>query len=71
MRNVWIIIYLMGIVFVSFIGDPHFVLENFTPWVPLGILRMPYDVIVLALFSIAVYFWVYRLNTQKKTSFIM
>jgi len=66
MRNIWIIIYLIGIVFVSFIGDPHFVLENFTPWVPLGIIKMPYDLITLTIFSVVIYFWVYRINIQKK-----
>jgi len=66
MRNLWIVVYLVGIVIISLIGDPHFVLENFTPWKPFGILTMPYDLVVLTLFSIVIYYWGYRCNVTKK-----
>jgi len=65
-RNVWIWFYLLGIVIVSILGDTHFEIDNFTPWKPLGILLMPYDLIILALFAIGMYFWVYRLNIKKR-----
>ena len=64
-RNLWIIFFLVGIVVISFIGDPHFVLENFTPWEPLGIIKMPYDLLVLTLFSIGIYHWIYRCNVKQ------
>jgi amino acid transporter len=63
-RNLWIIVYLIGIVIISFIGDTHFVLENFTPWKPLGYLKMPYDLITLTIFSAFIYFWVVRQNIK-------
>ena len=46
-------------------GDSHFVIDNFTPWVPLGLLTMPYDLVVLALFAIVIYIWSYRVNVKK------
>ncbi|NQT29224.1 MAG: amino acid permease [Candidatus Saganbacteria bacterium] len=65
-RSTWICVYILGIVFVSFIGDPHFVMNNFLKINPLGILRMPYDIIVLSLFSIAIYTWAYKANTKEE-----
>lgn len=67
MRNIWIFVYLIGIVLVSFIGDPHFVLDNFTPWSPLGILKMPADLIVLTVFSGTIYFFAYYVNVKALT----
>jgi amino acid transporter len=63
-RSLWMPAYLLGIVTVSILGDKHFVFNNFTPWEPMGILKMPYDVIVLALFAIAIYFWAYTANVR-------
>jgi len=63
-RSAWIIVYLVGIVFISFIGDPTFVFNNFTPFTPKGWLLMPYDLIVLAIFAIGVYFWGYSVNVR-------
>ena len=63
-RSAWIIVYLVGIVFISFIGDPTFVFNNFTPFTPKGWLLMPYDLIVLAIFAVGVYFWAYSVNIQ-------
>jgi len=54
-RSLWVVFYLIGIVIVSFIGDPKFEFNNFTPWHPLGYLLMPYDLIVLTIFSILIY----------------
>jgi len=63
-RSFWIIVYLLGIVFVSFIGDPTFVFNNFTPFTPKGWLVMPYDLLVLAIFAVAIYFWCYFVNIR-------
>ncbi|WP_194847058.1 APC family permease [Candidatus Neptunochlamydia vexilliferae] len=63
-RNVWIACYLLGIIIISMIGDQHFELNNFTPYSPLGLLKMPYDLVVLTLFSIMIYSWAYRLNNR-------
>jgi hypothetical protein len=63
-RNIWVLVYLIGIMAVSILGDPKFVFNNFTPWNPLGLLRMPYDLIFLTIFAGIIYFWVYHLNTK-------
>jgi amino acid transporter len=63
-RSLWVPVYLLGILTVSMLGDPHFVTNNFTHWNPLGYLTMPYDLIVLALFSTAIFFWAYFENTK-------
>ncbi|QVL57370.1 MAG: amino acid permease [Simkaniaceae bacterium] len=65
-RNLWLVVYLIGVVFISFIGDSHFVIDNFTPWVPLGLLTLPYDLVTLALFAIVIYIWSYRVNIKKE-----
>ncbi|MFH1653856.1 MAG: APC family permease [Pseudomonadota bacterium] len=65
-RNAWVPVYMAGIVGVSLIGDKHFSFNNFTPWSPLGILRMPYDLIVLAIFATLIYVWVYKVNVKKR-----
>ncbi|MBI5345997.1 MAG: amino acid permease [Chlamydiae bacterium] len=66
-RNLWLLVYLVSIVIISFIGDPTFVsTHNFTNIVPLGLLKTPYDHIVLAILSVWIYFWGYKINTQKK-----
>lgn len=65
-RSLWVPFYLIGIVIVSILGDKNFVFKNFTSFRPLGILSMPYDLIVLALFSILIYFWAYKVNINIK-----
>ncbi len=65
-RTLWIPVYLLGILLLSFLGDPKFVFNNFTPWAPQGIFMMPWDVVVLALFALVIFFWAYRENAQAK-----
>jgi amino acid transporter len=67
-RSLWVVVYLAGIVVMSIIGDTHFEFNNFTPWKPLGILKMPYDMIVLAIFAILIYWWAYFTNVKKVNS---
>ncbi len=63
-RSLWMPVFLLGILLFSFFGDAHFVTNNFTPWSPLGILTMPYDLIGIALFSTGIYFWAYFENIK-------
>ena len=63
-RSLWLPVFLLGILLVSLLGDARFVTNNFTPWNPLGILSMPYDLVLLTLFSIGIYFWAYFENTK-------
>ncbi len=65
-RSLWIPVYLIGICIVSYLGDPTFEFNNFTSIKPTGLLYMPYDLIILGLFSIVIYFWAFKVNTQKK-----
>jgi len=67
-RNCWIIAYLCGVVVLSYLGDPNFSFNNFTKYVPLGILKMPYDLIALALFATAIYTWAYFANCRREVS---
>ncbi len=63
-RNAWIAVYLLGIVLISAIGDPKFVSQNFTGFTPLGYLKMPYDMVVLFFFALAIAFWAIRTNQK-------
>ena len=46
-RSLWVFVYLLGIVVISFLGDSRFCFNNFTPWTPKNYLPMPYDIVVL------------------------
>ena len=63
-RSLWVLVYLIGIVVISILGDKHFEMNNFTPYKPLGILPMPYDLVVLGLFSILIFAWAYKENIR-------
>ncbi len=65
-RNLWLIIYLVGIAIVSYLGDPSLMFNNFLPINPLGYLRLPKDLIVLSIFSILIYIWAYNSNKKIK-----
>jgi basic amino acid/polyamine antiporter, APA family len=65
-RTLWIPVYLLGILFFSFIGDPKYVFSNFTPWVPQGILKMPWDFMAIALFALMIFLWAYKANVKSK-----
>ncbi len=56
-QNVWLGAYLVGIMILSYIGDPNFVFQNFLPIGPLGILTLPYDVVVVAVFAAVIFVW--------------
>jgi amino acid transporter len=64
-RTAWVPVYLVSVLIISFIGDPHFYFNDFTGIRPLGILKMPYDLIVLTILSIVIYFWAYKVNTRE------
>jgi amino acid transporter len=64
-RNIWLWVYILGIMVVSYLGDTNFIYENFLPIGPLGIIHMPYDIIVLTIFAIVIYAWAYASNTRN------
>ncbi|HKS59292.1 MAG TPA: amino acid permease [Thermoplasmata archaeon] len=66
-RIAWLGAYLGGLAVLSYLGDPFYVYQNFLSWggspiAPLGILTMqpvPYDLVVLVLFSVSMFVWGY------------
>jgi amino acid transporter len=67
-RNIWLWVYILGIMIVSYLGDTNFVFENFLPIGPLGMIQMPYDMVLLTVFAILIYVWAYVSNTRNASS---
>ena len=67
-RNLWILVYLVFIIVMSFIGDTNFIYENFLPIGPLGLIPMPYDMVVVTAFAILIFAWAYKVNTKEITN---
>ncbi len=61
-RNLWILIYLIGVLAMSMVGDKRFISSNFTDFEPLNIIPMPWDLLVLAIFAIFIFEWAYLVN---------
>ena len=64
-RTAWLPVYLLGIVAMSILGDPHFQFKNFTSFEPMGIFPMPYDMIILSAFAVAIFAWAYHANKNQ------
>jgi hypothetical protein len=66
----WIATYLGGLGIISYLGDQFFIYENFLstgpPYnypvtlQPMGLLNMPWDLVVLVAFALAMFLWGYR-----------
>jgi basic amino acid/polyamine antiporter, APA family len=63
----WIVTYLAGVGIISYVGDPFFVYQNFLQpptypitLQPMGLLNMPWDLVVLAVFGLGMFVWGYR-----------
>jgi basic amino acid/polyamine antiporter, APA family len=65
-RNLWVLAYIIGLMTISLLGDTNFVFQNFLPISPLGIITMPYDMIVVVAFSLAIFIWAYVSNVRVK-----
>jgi amino acid transporter len=63
-KTAWIAVYIVGIIIVSYLGDTNFIYENFLPIGPQGILVMPWDMLVLTIFAIIMFYWAYVSNTR-------
>lgn len=63
-RQAWLAVYIVGLAVISLLGDANFTYENFLPVGPMGILTTPYDLLVLVVFSLAIFAWAYRANTR-------
>lgn len=56
----WLVTYLAGVTIISFVGDPFYTYQNFLPIAPLGLLPTPWDLGVLVVFGLGVFYWAYR-----------
>ncbi|WP_162200844.1 APC family permease, partial [Acidiplasma aeolicum] len=65
-RNLWLIVYITGIVVISFIGSKTYIYDNILPVSPLGILNSPYDLITLGIFAVIIFVWAYLENIKHK-----
>jgi amino acid transporter len=65
-KSGWIWVYVIGIILISLLGDTNFVFDNFLPIGPMNILVMPYDLVVLIIFSILIFYWAYKSNVGPK-----
>jgi amino acid transporter len=65
-KSLWVPVYILGIVIISFLGDPKFMFNNFLPWNPLGYLTMPYDLVILGIFAIIIFSWAYKENIKVR-----
>ncbi len=63
-RNLWLIIYIIGIVVISYIGSKTYIYDNILPIAPLGILNSPYDLITLGIFATLIFVWAYFENIK-------
>lgn len=70
-RNLWLVVYLLSVLGVSIIGDSRFVFNNFMSFVPLNILTMPYDLIVLTIIGVGIYFWAFKENIKYEAKKIV
>ncbi len=61
-RHLWLLVYVAGLVVISLLGDTYFVLDNFLPIGPQGIISTPYDAILVIVFSIGIFIWAYYAN---------
>jgi len=43
-----------------FIRDPFFTYQNFLPIGPKGLVSFPYDLVLLAVFGLAIFLWAYK-----------
>jgi APA family basic amino acid/polyamine antiporter len=61
-KDIWLLVYIIGIVLISFLGDKNFVFQNFLQISPVGLISMPYDILTIMIFSAVVYTWAIRAN---------
>ena len=65
-RNLWLMVYIVGIVVISYIGSKTYIYDNILPIAPLGILNSPYDLITLGIFAAIIFVWAYFENIKYK-----
>lgn len=63
--SLWFLIYLIGIVIISYLGDERLSTSSLIEHSTLGYLPMPYDLIILCIFGTIIYMWAYKRYTKK------
>ncbi|MCI4372278.1 MAG: APC family permease [Thermoplasmata archaeon] len=59
LKVVWIAVYLVGIVVISYLGNPFFIYQNFLSVQPIGLFGTPEDIVILVVFGLVMYVWAY------------
>jgi len=59
LKVAWIAAYLIGIIVISYLGNPFFIYDNFLPISPIGLFGTPEDIVILVVFGLVMYFWAY------------
>jgi APA family basic amino acid/polyamine antiporter len=59
LKVLWIVAYLVGIVVISYLGNPFFVYQNFLSVQPIGLFGTPEDLVILVGFGVVMYVWAY------------
>ncbi len=67
-RQLWLVAYVAGIAVISYLGDPTFIYNNFLPIQPIGLILMPYDIVVLIIFALVIFAWAYLSNTPRRSA---
>jgi hypothetical protein len=62
----WIAVSLVGLMVMSYLGDPNFIYRNFLPIGPQEIIPTPYDIIILTVFAILIYISAYRSSIRLR-----
>jgi basic amino acid/polyamine antiporter, APA family len=65
-RQSWLFAYIIGLACISWLGDTNFVYQNFLSFGPMGIITMPYDLLLLTVFALGIFTWAYRTNTSSE-----
>lgn len=65
-RQAWFWVYVVGLTVISFLGDTNFITSGVLSIPgPLGYLPLPYDMVLIVVFSALIFLWAYRANVGK------
>jgi basic amino acid/polyamine antiporter, APA family len=66
-KSAWLVVYMIGITLFSYIGDPEISFNNFLGHQAHGLIKWPYDLLLISIFAIMIYFWAYFVNIKNIT----
>ncbi len=59
LKITWVAVYLVGLVVISYLGNPFFIYQNFLSVQPIGLFGTPEDIVLLIVFGLVMYVWAY------------